>query len=149
MNASLSYREDAVRGASPVRLVILLYQQAIDDLRRAIDCLREGDIEGRTQLINHAIVILGHLEATLDREQGGMVASNLERFYEKVRARLVEAQFKQSPAAIEEQISCLMEVHSAWCEVERQTTSTVSETLPEQPAESLQPGKSQGASWEA
>ena len=34
MDARSSYREVAVRGASPVRLVICLYEQAIEDLRR-------------------------------------------------------------------------------------------------------------------
>ena len=34
MNPGLSYRETAVAGASPLRLVILMYEQAIQDLRR-------------------------------------------------------------------------------------------------------------------
>ena len=122
MNPGLTYREAAVAGASPVRLVILLYEQAMEDLRRALSAHSRGDIEGRTREINHAVLVIGHLQATLDRDQGGKVADNLARFYEQVRARLVEAQCKQSMAILDEQIAHLMQVHDAWCLVERDLT---------------------------
>ena len=86
MNPSLSYRKSAAAGASPLRLVILLYEQALEDLRRAQEALSRGDIEGRTREINHAILILGHLQGTIDHEQGGTVAANLERFYQQFPA---------------------------------------------------------------
>jgi len=119
MNPGLTYRESAVSGASPVRLVILLYEQAIEDLRRAASAQTRGDVEGRTREIDHAILVIGHLEATLDRAQGGQVAANLERFYEQLRAGLVQAQCEQSAAALEQQISHLMLVREAWSEVEK------------------------------
>jgi flagellar secretion chaperone FliS len=119
MNARMSYREAAVEGASPVRLVILLYEQAQEDLRQALDAHRRGDIEMRTGCINHAILVIGYLQASLDKERGGRVAVNLERFYDQVRSGLVDAQFRQSAPALEQQIAFLMQVHEAWCEVER------------------------------
>ena len=121
MNPGLSYREAAVAGASPVKLVILLYEQAMEDLHRAIAAHARGDIEGRTREMNHAILVIGHLEATLDREEGGKVAENLALFYRHLRAQLVEAQYKQSSAGMEQAISQLMQVYEAWCEVERAT----------------------------
>lgn len=102
-----------------MRLVILLYEQAMEDLRRAMAAQAQGDIEGRTREINHAIQVIGHLQATLDKEQGGKVAENLDRFYEQVRCALVEAQCKQSVSLIEQQIAHLLQVHEAWCGVER------------------------------
>ncbi len=120
MNPGLAYREAAVQGASPVRLVILLYEQAVEDLRRALACHARGEVENRTRQINHAILVIGHLQATLDRERGGKVAENLSRFYDLVRSNLVEAQCKQSAAAIEQQISQLIRVRDAWCTVEKE-----------------------------
>ncbi len=131
MNPGLSYREAAVVGASPVKLVILLYEQAMEDLRRAIAAQLRGDIEGRTREINHAILVIGHLEATLDPEQGGKVAENLALFYRQLRAELVDAQFKQSLAAIEQTIAQLVQVHGAWCEVERATAAPAVTQNPE------------------
>jgi len=119
MNPGLSYREATVAGASPVRLVMLLYEQAAEDLRRALAAHARGEIESRTREISHAILVIGHLQATLDLERGGKVAENLARFYEQLRAGLVEANCKQSAAAIEQQLSHLLLVYEAWREVER------------------------------
>ncbi|MGP0020479.1 MAG: flagellar export chaperone FliS [Candidatus Sulfotelmatobacter sp.] len=152
MDARLSYREAAVEGASPVRLVALLYEQAIEDLKRAraaIDC---GDIEARTRAINHAVVVIGYLQSSLDKKQGGRVAANLERFYNQLRASLVEAQFKQSATILERQISYLVEVHAAWCEVERANAAPAQGTSPAQsgPAQSqAQPEHRASAEWSA
>ena len=121
MDARSSYRETAVRGASPVRLVICLYEQAIEDLRQAVIALEKGDIEARTRGINHALTVIGQLQGTLDMQRGGDVARNLERFYVMVRAGLLEAQLKQSARILEQQISQLVVVYEAWLEVERVT----------------------------
>ena len=121
MDARSSYREAAVRGASPVRLVICLYEQAIEDLRRAVLALEKGDIAARTREINHEIKVIGQLQGSLDMERGGEVARNLERFYNVLRAGLTEAQAKQSARILEQQVSQLATVHEAWLEVERAT----------------------------
>lgn len=133
MNPGLSYRETAVAGASPARLVSLLYEQAIEDLRRAIDAQTRNDIETRTRHINHAMLVIGHLEATLDKDQGGKVAENLQRFYQQLRSALVEAQFKQSIPLLERQLSFLTQIREAWAEVERVTASS-QPTIPDNPS---------------
>lgn len=123
MDARSLYRESAVRGASPVRLVICLYEQAIEDLRRAVAALARGDIEARTRCINHALTVIAHLQSSLDMQQGGGVATNLNGFYGVIRSGLVQAQVKQSARILEEQISLLLTIHGAWLEVERITAA--------------------------
>ncbi|MGA8837761.1 MAG: flagellar export chaperone FliS [Candidatus Sulfotelmatobacter sp.] len=137
MDARSSYRESSVRGASPVRLVIALYEQAIEDLRRAVIALDKGAIEARTREINHALLVIAQLQGSLNMERGGEVARNLARFYGLVRAGLTEAQMKQSSILIEQQISQLTEVHEAWLEVERATAkpdSQISQPSSESPS---------------
>jgi flagellar secretion chaperone FliS len=119
MDPRSSYREAAAQCGSAVRLVILLYEQAIEDLRRALAAHARRDIEGRTREIKHAILVIGHLQSSLDKERGGKVAANLEDFYTMVRASLVKAQCEQPHEALETQISLLMQVLEAWCVVER------------------------------
>jgi flagellar secretion chaperone FliS len=132
LNPLKSYRQAAVPGASPVRLIILLYEQIMEDLSRALTALRTHDIQGRTQAINHAVLIIGHLQGALDPERGGKVAENLERFYETMRAGLVDAHARQSASLLEQRFGDFMRVHEAWCEVERlkppELTTTQSET---------------------
>jgi len=134
-NAGTAYREGAVRGARPVQLVVCLYEQAIEDLRRALTALAARDIGARTQAIDHALSVLGHLQGTLDMNQGGDVARSLDRFYSMVRLNLLEAQFQQSAMILEEQISHLMLLREAWVEVEQATAPRT--TSPSEPA---QPG---------
>jgi flagellar protein FliS len=151
MNAKISYREAAVRGASPVRLVICLYEQAIEDLRQAVVALEKGEIEARTRKINHAITVLGQLQGSLDLHRGGEVARNLERFYNVVRAGIVEAQLKQSAGLLGQQISQLVLVYEAWLEVERVTSPAVSRPQQESPesAPPLAASESPAADWSA
>jgi flagellar protein FliS len=142
MDARSSYRESSVRGASPVRLVISLYEQAIEDLRRAVIALDRGAIEARTREINHALLVIAQLQSSLDMERGGEVAKNLARFYSVVRAGLTDAQMKQSSMLVEQQISQLAEVHEAWLEVERATAK------PNSPAPELTSGSPPASSPE-
>jgi flagellar protein FliS len=121
MDARSSYREAATRGASPVQLVILLYEQAIEDLRRAVLALEKGDIEARTSNLNHALTVIGQLQGSLDMERGANVARNLQQFYTVMRASLVDAQLKQSARIVEEQIAQLVLLREAWLEVELAT----------------------------
>jgi flagellar secretion chaperone FliS len=122
-NARKLYRENAVRGASRVGLVVLLYEQMIEDLRCAAKALDEGQIELRTRSINHAILVIGNLQSTLDFEQGGAVARNLDHFYNVLRSKLVEAQALASKQLLESQIKELLSLRDAWIEVDRAETS--------------------------
>jgi flagellar secretion chaperone FliS len=117
MNPRLSYQQAVAQGASRLRLVLVLYDQAIADLHSALSALVRGDIEGRTRMVNHALKVIGCLEATLNKNEGGEVAENLERFYRKLRAGILQAQFRQSEVRIRRQIADLIRVREAWEQV--------------------------------
>ena len=149
MDARYSYREAAVRGASPVRLVICLYEQAIEDLRRAVIAQEKGDIEARTRSINHAFTVIAQLQATLDMQRGGEVARNLAKFYTLVRNGLTEAQATQSTRILEQQISQLATVHEAWLEVERATAAPLPQSGPAQAGPSVPSRETSLTDWNA
>ena len=117
------YRESAVRGASPVRLVVMLYEQIVEDLRRAARAIDEKRIEARTSAINHAIMIIGHLQNNLNHGVGGEVARNLERFYNVSRQKLLEAQCRGSKEILTEQISLFLNLRGAWTQVDQAETA--------------------------
>ncbi len=74
------YRESAVRSASPVGLIVILYEETIRSLRKAQTALKQKNIEQRTLELTHAIKVIGHLQSVLDFERGGAVARNLWNF---------------------------------------------------------------------
>jgi flagellar secretion chaperone FliS len=119
MDARNLYRESLVRGASPVRQVILLYEQMVQDLRCAVMAIDDNRIEDRTNAINHAIVIIGHLQNKLNHKAGGEIARNLEHFYDLSRRKLIEAQCTVSKEILHEQITLLLNLRDAWTAVDR------------------------------
>ena len=118
-NPRSAYRETDVRGATAVRLVVLLYEQMIQDLRQAAQAIEQNDIELRTNQINHAILVIAYLQSGLEFATGGKVAQDLNDFYDVLRQNLVQVQFHPSQAGICQQITDLVEVREAWTEVER------------------------------
>jgi len=119
MNPRTAYRETSVRGASAVRLVVLLYEQAIQDLTQAAQAMADNNIELRTNRINHALEVISRLQVTLDMERGGQVARNLLAFYEALRANLWKAQLQVSKQTLLQQITDLLALREAWSEVDR------------------------------
>jgi len=119
MDARYIYRQSSARGATPVRLVVLLYEQIIADLRRADKAMEQSDVELRTLEINHALIVIAHLQGTLNLEKGGDVARNLYRFYCLLQNELVRAQAQASRQVIQELTAYLLSLREAWLEVEQ------------------------------
>jgi len=119
MNAQQMYREAVVLGASPVDLVVRLYEKIIDDLLQVSEAIENNNIQARSNRIKHAILILGHLESSLDFEKGGKVARDLETLYKTLRNRLLYVQFRPSKPGITQLITDLLAVRDAWIQVER------------------------------
>ncbi len=117
-DARSAYRENAVSGLSPVGQVIVLYEQIVSDLRRAAKAIDDHNVEDRTNAINHATLIVGHLQNKLDFDAGADVARNLERFYNLMRQRLSDAQLQASTQILNEQIGLILDLRDAWKEVD-------------------------------
>jgi flagellar protein FliS len=130
MSVQQSYREATVQGASPVGLVVRLYEQIVEDLRQAAKAIEQNDIGERTRYINHAILVIGHLQSPLDFANGGKVAKDLDHFYNVLRQNLIQVQFYPSKRAITQQITDLFAVRDAWIQVERAERSTVTPPPP-------------------
>lgn len=124
-NPRTAYRETNGHGATAVRLVVLLYEQIIQDLTQAAQAIEENNIELRTNRINHALDVICLLQGTLNMEVGGQVARNLARFYETMRANLWEAQLQVSKQALLRQITDVLTLREAWAEVDRAETAVL------------------------
>jgi flagellar protein FliS len=123
MEAKSTYRRGVIEGASPVRLVISLYEQLSEDLRRAAAAVEQQDTEARTHHLGHAHDVLGLLQGCLDRNAGQQVAENLGRFYGMLRDSLLRVQFQPNAQVLETYIAQLLSLREAWIEVERKNSS--------------------------
>jgi flagellar secretion chaperone FliS len=110
----LSYRRSAIEGASPIGLIVALFDTLVGDLRRAALALRKDDIETRCRELNHATLVLGQLNEWIDPENGGESAQTLSRFYAYLRAKMMEAAVSKSAKILDTQIDMILHVRSAW-----------------------------------
>jgi flagellar biosynthetic protein FliS len=88
-NPARTYRENAVRAASPVGLIVILYEEVVRSLRRAQRGIQQGNIEQRTLGLTHAVRVIGHLQSVLNFDDGGDVARNLSAFYNGARTEIL------------------------------------------------------------
>lgn len=128
-DAKNNYQEAAIASANPIRLVIMVYDRMLTDMQKAIDGIHCGDVELRTRNIKHAMECVDDLQANLNMESGGEAAKFLWRFYTQMRAKLLEAQMKQSENILKQQIWLVQQVRGEWEKAERQLV-TSSESQP-------------------
>jgi flagellar protein FliS len=128
----LSYRRSAIEGATPIGLMIALFDTLAGDLRRAANAVRKNDIETRCRELNHAALVLGHLESWVDLKNGGKSAQTLCGFYAYLRAKMMEAAISRSAKVIETLIDMILHVRSSW-----QQLDAPSPQVPEEPVEAL------------
>ncbi len=122
-DAKSTYRRGTVEGASPVRLVILLYEELAEDLRKAAAAVERQDTEARTHHLGHAHEVLGLLHGCLDMNAGQQVAENLGSFYGMLREGLLRTQFHPNRRVLEKYVAQLLALREAWIEVERKTSA--------------------------
>lgn len=126
-----AYHEQRILTASPVRLVVMLYEAAITSLNKAIKAIGEGDIKGRWAANKHAVEVIEQLLVTLDTERGGEVAANLERLYPFMIRHLINVDLHNDPIPAREVIELLKPMHESWCELERQMSVASAPAVPE------------------
>src|SRR5271165_3608575 len=119
----LAYRKTALGGASGFGLLIGLYDTLAGDLRRAADAERNNDIEKRCREVNHALLVIGHLEDWLAQGSGGELAQRLSAFYAGLRRKMIEAQAKRSAEMLEQQMAEVLEIRSIWLGLELRGSS--------------------------
>ena len=110
----LIYRQTSAEEISGLGLLIALYDTLASDLRRAAEAERAGDIPKRGREINHALLVIGHLEAWLKQGTGGELAQQLGAFYAELRRNLIQAQLKRSPEALEAEMASVLKIREFW-----------------------------------
>ena len=110
----MSYTLSAIEGASPIGLIVVLFDTLAGDLRRAAAALNQSDIETRCKELNHATLVIGQLASWIDLAKGGESARNLAGFYAYLQAKMMEAAVSKSAKPLEAPIQMILQVRTAW-----------------------------------
>lgn len=114
MQGVAAYKENAVLTAPPGRLVVLLYEGAIQFLRKAIIALDDKDYTAKNHFIGKACDIIQELDITLDMEKGGEIARNLRSLYQFMQRHLAQANVSKDPQKVQHVIDLLNDLLSGW-----------------------------------
>ncbi|MGY4830197.1 flagellar export chaperone FliS [Sphaerotilaceae bacterium SBD11-9] len=107
-----------VDGASPHRLVEMLFEGLLDAFAQARGAIRQGNIETKGEAIGRAVRIIDEgLRAGLNLEAGGPLAADLRDLYAYVTVRLTYANRHSDEAAIAECAQLIEPLSKAWSEM--------------------------------
>jgi flagellar biosynthetic protein FliS len=119
----LAYRKTAVEGASGFGLLIALFDTLAGNLQRAAEAERANEIETRSREVNHAFLVIGHLEDWVRRGAGGPLADQLIVFYANLRRSLIQAQIKRSAESLEQQMAEILKLRRSWQQADQGLSS--------------------------
>jgi flagellar secretion chaperone FliS len=107
--------DTGVSGASPHRLVEMLFEEFIASCSRARGAMHSGDVQAKGRAIARAVRIVEEgLRAGLNREQGGTLAHDLHELYGYVTVRLTQANLRNDESAVAECAALIQPLYDAW-----------------------------------
>ena len=112
-----AYQQQVVRGAEaakPEELVALLFTRLLETLAKARHFIAVKNFAKKTDNLNFAIDILNVLEESLDYDQGGELAENLQGLYQYSAKKLLDANVSNDTAMVDEVMSLMSEIQEGW-----------------------------------
>jgi flagellar protein FliS len=107
-----------VDGASPHRLVQMLFEGLLDSLARARGAIAHGNVVLKGEEIGRAVRIIDEgLKAGLNVQEGGQLARDLHDLYAYVTLRLTYANLHSDEAVIAECVKLIEPIAAAWDEI--------------------------------
>lgn len=117
-NATQRYKEiDTYSGtayANPHQLIQMLMQGVIDKISVARAAMQDNNVGVKGENVSKAVSILDGLKASLDKEKGGDIATNLDDLYDYMQRALVEGNLHNNQSKFDEVVSLMSEIKEAW-----------------------------------
>ncbi|MBI3992167.1 MAG: flagellar export chaperone FliS [Candidatus Lambdaproteobacteria bacterium] len=111
---SQAYQKAAVSTIDQRKMIIMLYDGAIKFLSIAVEKLAKPDLYAAHTNMVRGKSIIAELLASLNLEDGGEIAVNLQRLYAYMFGELIDANLEKDPQRIVAVIELLKELRSGW-----------------------------------
>jgi flagellar secretion chaperone FliS len=110
------YKEMAIKTANRGQILIMLYEAAIQNVKKASVAIDKNDLAGKGHAIAKAHDIINELLNTLNFDVGGDIARDLERLYNFMTGQLVKANIEKSKEPLQAVQKLLETLLSGWKE---------------------------------
>lgn len=117
-NGTAVYKNNQILTASPKRLIELLYEGAIKNIKLAELGLTTNDYESVNRHSTKAQSIILELKNALNPTAGGEISEQLNQMYNFMFERLVSANIEKQPEKFELVRHMLEELKTTWNELE-------------------------------
>ena len=114
--ASKKYLRDEILGASPQKLIVLLYDGAIKNLEEAKRHISDEDPYQYTQHFTKAEAIIAELTGAVKPNVSPEIGINLLRLYDFMYQSLLQSHAKRNEVQLEQVITMLRELRTTWVE---------------------------------
>lgn len=95
------YQTNNITTATPEKLMIMLFDGAIQFLQKAKTAIEEKNLSERSTNIENARNIIRELMRTIDLENGNIVAKQLFKLYNKMATNLIKANVSRNADLID------------------------------------------------
>jgi len=123
-NALSTYKETKVKTAGQGQLIIMLYDEAVKQLTRAVELMVSNNNKkepGKIEQISKAVMkteeIITELMVSLDFEQGGEISKNLFALYSWFNRELLEANITQGTDRIKIVRDMIADLRDTWNQI--------------------------------
>lgn len=111
-NPYAQYKENSVFTATPEELTLMLYNGLVKFILQGMEAIDEKNIRRANDSIIRAQDIIIEFRATLDMKYE--IAKNLDRLYEYMYRRLIDANIRKDKTILEEVLGFAKELRDSW-----------------------------------
>ena len=104
------YQTSNITTATPEKLMIMMFDGALQFLQKAKTAIEEKNFQERSQNIDGARKILRELMRTIDLENGNDVSKSLFKLYNRMVMKLIKANVQRNAGFIDEVVEDIMNI---------------------------------------
>ncbi len=127
-----AYKKTSVQTASKEQILLMLYQAAIKNCKKAMEAIDEKNVAKKGEYIGKMQDIVVELSNSLDFEIGGDVAKELASLYDYILYASTQANIKIEKSHLDGCLKVLNTLYEGWTEavkqVKAQTPTTPSKS---------------------
>ncbi len=124
-----AYKKTAVSTASKEQILLMLYQAAIKNCKKAIEAIEAKDVAKKGEHIGKLQDIVIELNNSLDFEIGGDIAKELSSLYDYILFSSTQANIKIDVEPLEGCLKVLNTLYEGWQEAIKQVKSVPTQKI--------------------